>query len=78
MGASNALNDHLFSALDRLSDPSLEGDALKAEIDRARAVCDVAEQVTANNNTVLKVAQLQAEYGVNIGTKLFSDGGGSK
>ena len=52
------LNNHLFAELDRLSDGALEGDALDAEIKRAHAIKDVAQQVISNANVVLRAAEI--------------------
>lgn len=51
------LHNHLFSQLDRLGDKELTGDKLTEEINRAKAVTDVAQQIIANGTLVLK-AQL--------------------
>ena len=41
------LNNHLFSQLERLSDESLSGDALVAEIERSKAVTGVSKELVA-------------------------------
>ncbi|BBI51054.1 hypothetical protein HORIV_34750 [Vreelandella olivaria] len=39
------LRNHLFAQLERLGDESIKGDALKEEIQRAKAVSDVSAQL---------------------------------
>ena len=51
------LNDHLFVAVERLSDDDLKGDALKEEIERAKAISSVALNII-NNGKLLLDAQL--------------------
>lgn len=48
------LNDHLFAQLERLGDEDLVGEDLQEEINRAKAVTDIASQVIANGSLVLK------------------------
>ncbi len=48
------LNNHLFAQLERLGDEDLKGEALQEEINRAKAVSDIATQVIANGSLVLK------------------------
>lgn len=59
------LNNHLFAQLERLGDEDLSGDKLNDEINRARAVTDVASQVIANANIAVKVQTMLYEYGFN-------------
>lgn len=56
------LNVALFAQLERLSDPSLKGDALQAEIQRTDAIEKISEQVIKNNTMRLNAAKLVAEY----------------
>jgi hypothetical protein len=48
------LNDHLFETLEWLGDRDIKGGGLTEEIRRAEARCKVAQQIIANNNTILK------------------------
>lgn len=56
------LNNHLFAQLERLGDEDLTGDKLQEEINRARAVSDIATQVIANGSLVLKAKTFAYEY----------------
>lgn len=60
------LNNHLFAQLERLSDESITGDKLIEEINRAKAVNDVAQQVIMTGSLVLKAQTFVYEYGINI------------
>ena len=55
------LNNHLFAQLERLGSEELEGDELKEEILRAKAVTDIAREIIDNANTVLDVMKFQTE-----------------
>lgn len=47
------LNNHLFEQLERLNDEELKGDALKEEINRSKAIENVAKQIINNGRLVL-------------------------
>ena len=63
------LNEYLFDALDRLSNDDLEGEALKAEIDRANALTRIAERVIAGGDLALRALKLKDES-LDAGLKL--------
>ncbi len=48
------LNNHLFAQLERLSDGDLKGDELKEEINRSKAVTQIATQIINNGSLVLE------------------------
>lgn len=48
------LNNYLFEQLERLSNENLKGDNLKEEIERAKAVTQVATQIISNGSLVLQ------------------------
>lgn len=52
------LNNHLFAQLERLGDEDLSGEKLAAEMNRAKAITDVASQIIANGSLVLKAQSL--------------------
>ncbi|MDR2370425.1 MAG: hypothetical protein LBD71_02995 [Treponema sp.] len=51
------LNDHLFEQMERLNDDDLNEEGLKKEVIRAKAMCDVAAQITAGRRLVLDVVK---------------------
>ena len=53
------LNDRLFREMYRLE--YAEGEELEAEIERARAIGDMAGKVIANASTIVKAAQVQQQ-----------------
>jgi hypothetical protein len=48
------LNNHLFAQLERLGEEDLKGEKLQEEINRAKAITNIATQVIANGALVLK------------------------
>ena len=48
-----SLNDHLFESLEWLSDRSVKGKELDEEIKRGDAKCKIAQQIIANNNSIV-------------------------
>jgi lipopolysaccharide export system protein LptA len=56
------LNNHLFAQLERLSDEDIKGEALSEEIERAKAVTSVANQIISNGTLVLRAQKFHTEY----------------
>lgn len=48
------LNNHLFAELERLSEEDLKGKELDEEINRSKAVADIASRIIANGALALK------------------------
>jgi len=56
------LNNHLFAQLERLGDEDIKGDSLTEEIERAKAVTQVATQVISNGKLMLDALKAKEEY----------------
>ena len=56
------LNNHLFAQLERLNDEEITGEALQEEMERAKAITNIAKEIIGNANTILKAKELQLEY----------------
>ncbi|MCR4442173.1 MAG: hypothetical protein QHH10_08120 [Peptococcaceae bacterium] len=56
------LNNHLFAQLERLGDEELTGDKLVEEINRAKAITNIAQQIVNNGNLALNTMRLKEEY----------------
>jgi hypothetical protein len=56
------LNLHLFAQLERLSDEDIQGDKLSEEIERAKAVTSIANQIISNGALVLQAQKFHTEY----------------
>lgn len=55
------LNNHLFEELERLNNEELAGEKLETELERAKAITSVAQQIISNANTILQAKKFQAE-----------------
>lgn len=69
------LNDYLFKELDKLMDENLTKDEEKfqKEIQRSKAITDVASKVIDNASTVLQAIKYQEEYGCDTTTLLIEE-----
>lgn len=52
------LNNHLFAQLERLGDETMDGDKVRKEIERGKAISSVASQIIASGNLALQAAKL--------------------
>ena len=52
------LNNHLFAQLERLGEEDLTSEELAQEMNRAKAISDVASQIIANGSLVLKAQSM--------------------
>lgn len=62
MSNIETLNSSLFATLERLANSSLKGDALAEEINRSKAITEVAKEIVSANKLGLEAAKLRAEY----------------
>lgn len=56
------LNNHLFAQLERLNDEDLKDEKLTEEIERAKAITQVASQIISNGKLVLDAIKTKDEY----------------
>ena len=61
-GTLSVLNQSLHDQLARLNDPSIKGDALKEEIERASSMVTVSKEINSVATRYLDAAKLKAEY----------------
>ncbi len=72
------LNNHLFAALERLSDDGMTPEQLEAEVSRSEAIVQVADRITATATLQLNAARLFAQHGAQILPMLPQIGGTMK
>lgn len=54
------LQNHLFAALERLSDDDLDDDGIEREIARSQAVADLGKVAIQNANTAIRAVQIRS------------------
>jgi hypothetical protein len=60
------LHGHLFETIEKLIDGSLDGEAFKKEVIRARAVAEVAEQIIKNGMLIATLDRLTNNSTANM------------
>ena len=56
------LNNHLFCQLERLGEEELKGECLVEEIERAKAITQVASQIISTGKLVIDALKAKDEY----------------
>jgi len=59
------LNNHLFAQLERLSDDDISQEDLSKEIQRSKAMTNVAQQIVENARNTIEVIKLAEKMGLN-------------
>lgn len=62
MNKISDLNNHLFAQLEKLSDDELTGDKLKEEIERAKAITSISNNIIQTGKLALEAEQFISEY----------------
>lgn len=57
------LNNHLFEQLERLNDESLTAEQMEKEINRGKAMAEIAKTIIANGSLALQAKKHMDEYG---------------
>jgi hypothetical protein len=57
------LNNHLFAALERLSDEEIHGEKLQEEIARSKSITDVSRTIISTAKIALDAQKHMDEYG---------------
>ena len=60
------LNNHLFAQLERLSDEDLTSDQIEQEVERAKAIVGVSDQIIETASLQFKAAELVARHGRGV------------
>jgi len=62
------LNNYLFAQIERLDQEDLTEEQLSAEINRGKAISEIAAQIISNGNLQLKAAVVAAGMGLKVKT----------
>ena len=58
-----ALNNHLFEEMERLNDDDLNDEQLQQEIERSKAMANIATKIIDNASLGLQAEKLKVTYG---------------
>lgn len=59
------LNNHLFETLERLNDENLKEEEIEKEINRSKAITNVAQTIINNGELMFKAQKHYDEYGIS-------------
>jgi len=62
------LNNYLFAQIERLDQEDLTDEELSREINRGKAISEIAAQIISNGNLQLKAIVAAREIGLNVKT----------
>ena len=62
------LNNHLFEQIERLLDDELQGEKLREEVVRAKAVASIAKEIVATGQLVLDAKKFEDDK-INLDSK---------
>lgn len=65
-----SLNNYLFEQIERLNDDELDDAQFEKELQRSKAITDVADKVISNAKLQLDAIKTANEYGFDTGEKL--------
>lgn len=69
------LNNHLFEALERINDESLEGEKLQEEMARAKTITQIGNTIISNASLALEAKKYKDEFGRGATLPLMIENG---
>jgi hypothetical protein len=69
------LNNHLFEALERINDDSLEGEKLQEEMARAKTITQIGNTIINNASLALEAKKYKDEFGKGATLPLMIENG---
>ena len=69
------LNNHLFEALERINDDSLEGEKLQEEMARAKTITQIGNTIINNASLALEDKKYKDEFGRGTTLPLMIENG---
>lgn len=69
------LNNHLFEALERINDDSLEGKKLQEEMARAKTITQIGNTIISNASLALEAKKYKDEFGRGATLPLMIENG---